>query len=124
MQRPACRVSVSSVLSEWNRPGRGMRVVLTSPSVGSGLAGQIRATLDQPEVDAKWPEAAERRLAAAEDVPTDDTDVRADAQSVDAARIEAASTPVMMAAADDAQASAAGCRGLRLGHAEHAAHSS
>ena len=43
---------VSSVLSEWNRPGRGMRVVLTSPSVGSGLAGQIRATLDQPAVDA------------------------------------------------------------------------
>lgn len=98
---------VSSVLSEWNRPGRGMRVVLTSPSVGSGLAGQIRATLDQPEVNAKRPESAERRLAAAQDIPADDTDVKADAQPVEASRIETSTVPVVTASRDDARASAA-----------------
>ncbi len=98
---------VSSVLSEWNRPGRGMRVALTSPSVGSGLAGQIRATLDQPLGDAKRPASAERRLVAVEDARADDTDVKADAQPVEASRIETSAAPVVTASADDAPATAA-----------------
>ncbi len=97
---------VSSVLSEWNRPGRGMRVVLTSPSIGSGLAGQIRATLDQPLVDALRPESAERRLVA-HDITADDTDVKADAQPVEASRIETSAAPVVTASADDSPVSAA-----------------
>ena len=40
---------VSSVLSEWTRPGRGTRVVLTAPSVGAGLAHQVRAMPAMPE---------------------------------------------------------------------------
>ncbi|TDJ56961.1 MAG: hypothetical protein E2O40_03750 [Planctomycetota bacterium] len=97
---------VSSVLSEWNRPGRGIRVVLTSPSVGSGLAGQIRATLDQPDLDVKRPASAERQLVDAV-IPVDDTLVKADAQPVEASRIETAAAPVVTASALDAPATAA-----------------
>ncbi len=96
---------VSSVLSEWTRPGRGTRVMLTAPSVGSGLAHQVRATLAPPDVTADWPEAAaERRPLDAQTIPVDLTQVRAEALPVAAGRIETTQSPAMTVLAHDAPA--------------------
>jgi hypothetical protein len=53
--------SVSTAMADRSQPGSGMRVVLTSPSIGAGLAAQIRGELTSVEVEAAVPEPAETR---------------------------------------------------------------
>jgi hypothetical protein len=53
--------SVSTARADSSRPGSGTRVVLSSPSIGAGLAAQIRGELTSVEVEAAVPEQAEAR---------------------------------------------------------------
>ena len=53
--------SVSTAMADRVDAGRGMRVVLTSPSIGAGLAAQIRGELTSIEVDAAIPQPSETR---------------------------------------------------------------
>ncbi|MHC4970012.1 MAG: hypothetical protein ACYTF4_15560, partial [Planctomycetota bacterium] len=53
--------SVSAAMSDFDRPGSGMRVMLTSPSIGAGLAAQLRGELTSVEVEAAVPQQTEAR---------------------------------------------------------------
>jgi hypothetical protein len=53
--------SVSTAMADRVDAGSGMRVVLTSPSIGAGLAAQIRGELTSIEVDAAIPQPSETR---------------------------------------------------------------
>ncbi|MHC4219844.1 MAG: hypothetical protein ACYSU7_15490, partial [Planctomycetota bacterium] len=53
--------SVSAAAADYARPGEGMRVVLTSPSIGAGLAAQIRGELTDVQVADAVPQPAEDR---------------------------------------------------------------
>ncbi|MHC4827451.1 MAG: hypothetical protein ACYTEY_12920, partial [Planctomycetota bacterium] len=53
--------SISTAMADRVDPGRGMRVVLTSPSIGAGLAAQIRGELTSVEVEVAVPQQAETR---------------------------------------------------------------
>ncbi|MCZ6834243.1 MAG: hypothetical protein O7G85_00570, partial [Planctomycetota bacterium] len=55
---------VSTSLSEAISPGSSTRVVLTSPSVGRGIAEQIRGEMTDVEIDAEMEEARQQQFEA------------------------------------------------------------
>ncbi|MHC4415981.1 MAG: hypothetical protein ACYS0G_11920 [Planctomycetota bacterium] len=58
--------AVTTSGSDWIRPGRGMRVALVSPSLGAGLARQIRGDLTNIELEPSWPVPTQPRYAPGE----------------------------------------------------------
>jgi hypothetical protein len=99
--------SVSAAVSDFDRPGSGMRVVLTSPSIGAGLAAQLRGELTSVEVEAAVPEQLEsrRREEALEVLPP--STVAAPPTEVAPTRIDPPDAPAPAEASREAPARSA-----------------
>ncbi len=90
---------VTAAISKWQRPGQGMRVVLTSPSIGAGLAQQIRGELTAVELQVRLPETQGDRPAESP-LPRMEPASAAPPATVELTRIE--SEPALEAAGHDA----------------------
>jgi hypothetical protein len=91
---------VGSSLSTWVREGAGLQVALVSPSVGSGIAAQIRGELTEMEVNPTVAEHAPARVELPDAPPVDATALLA----VERAELPDDEAPRPLAAPDDAPA--------------------
>ncbi|MHC4786254.1 MAG: hypothetical protein ACYTE6_09830, partial [Planctomycetota bacterium] len=97
--------SVSAAIADRIDAGSGMRVVLTSPSIGAGLAAQIRGELTNVEVEAAIPQPAETRQqqdSVATLPPAGVPTPQAPPTEVEPSRIDTPDTPTVADASRDA----------------------